>query len=194
MRRPAFNRGRWQAEYAAANGHLYAYVMNNYWFTNYLAGQGGDFTFRFAITSRPKADSVASARFGWGVSSPLQAVATGANSGGTLPTPAASLIEIAEPNVLLVGLKQADAHPRSPRAPNAGPVGLQRTEANPALVLRLWEVAGQATTAHVRLPLVPLQKARSANLVEKPQESLEVRQSAVAVPIRSRGLATVLLE
>ena len=46
------------------NGHLYAYVMNNYWYTNYLAGQGGDFVFRFALTSRPQADSVASAQFG----------------------------------------------------------------------------------------------------------------------------------
>lgn len=70
------NRGKWQTDDSAANGHLYAYVMNNYWYTNYLAGQGGDFTFRFAITSRrvspagsgdprqARADNVASARFG----------------------------------------------------------------------------------------------------------------------------------
>lgn len=168
------NRGKWQTEYAAANGHLYAYVMNNYWFTNYLAGQGGDFTFRFAMTSRPKADGVASARFGWNVASPMQAVATGANPSGTLPSPTANLLEIAEPNVLLVGMKRA--------------------EADGSLVLRLWEVTGQATVAHVRLPLVPFQKARSASLVEEPKESLEVHDSTVAVPIRARGLATVLLE
>ena len=168
------NRGKWQTDYAATNGHLYAYVMNNYWYTNYLAGQGGDFTFRFAITSRPKADNVASARFGWGVASPLQPVTTGANPSGPLPSPAASLVEIAEPNVLLVGMKRA--------------------EADQGLVLRLWEVTGQATTAHVRLPLVPFQKARAASLVEEPKESLEVSDSTVAVPIRGCGLATVLLE
>jgi hypothetical protein len=44
------------------------------------------------------------------------------------------------------------------------------------------------------LPLVPFQKARAASLVEEPQESLPVRPSAVAVPLRARGLATVLLE
>jgi hypothetical protein len=168
------NRGKWQAEYSAANGHLYAYVMNNYWFTNYLAGQGGEFTFRFAITSRPKADNVASARFGWGVASPMQAVATGANFGGPLPSGPASLVEIAEPNVLLVGMK--------------------RPEADQGLLLRLWEVTGQATTAHLRLPLVPFQKAAAASLVEEPQCALEVRQSAVAVPVRGSGLATVLLQ
>ena len=35
------NRGKWQTQLPMVNGHLYAYVMNNYWFTNYLAGQGG---------------------------------------------------------------------------------------------------------------------------------------------------------
>ncbi len=152
----------------------------------HLAGQDGDFTFRFAITSRrvnpagsgdprrARADNVASARFGWGVASPLQAIAIGANPGGTLPCPMAGLIEIAEPNVLLVGPKRA--------------------EADESLVLRLWEVTGQATTAHVRLPFVPFQKARAASLVEEVQEPLEIRDSAVAVPIRACGLATVLLE
>jgi hypothetical protein len=167
------NRGKWQTEYTATNGHLYAYVMNNYWYTNYRAGQGGDVSFRFAITSRPKSDNAASARFGWGVASPLQVVATGANPTGLLPSGSASLVEIAEPNVLLVGMKRA--------------------EADQGLVLRLWEVTGQATTAHVRLPLVPFRKACSANLVEKIQDPLEVRQSAVAVPVRGSGLATVIL-
>jgi alpha-mannosidase len=84
------------------------------------------------------------------------------------------MIEIVEPSVLLVGMKRAEADER--------------------LVLRLWEVTGQATTAHVRLPLVPFQKARAASLVEEAQEPLAVRDSAVAVPIRTCGLATVLLE
>ena len=30
------------------NGTIFAYCMNNYWFTNYKAGQDGQFTFRFA--------------------------------------------------------------------------------------------------------------------------------------------------
>jgi hypothetical protein len=168
------NRGKWQTEYLPANGHLYGYVMNNYWFTNYLAGQRGEFAFRFAITSRPKADNAASARFGWGVASPMQAVTAGANPDGSLPGDSAGLLTIREPNVLLVGMKRADS--------GAG------------LVLRLWEVSGRATTAHVQLPGVPFTSARRCSLVEEPQQSLEVRQSAVAVPIRGSGVATVLVE
>jgi hypothetical protein len=139
------NRGKWQTSLAMTNGHLYAYVMNNYWFTNYLAGQGGDFEFRFSITSRPKADTVASARFGWAVSNPLSAVAAGPNPDGPLAASSASLVSIDEPNVLLIGAKQADE--------------------GDALILRLWEAAGQATTAHVRLGNAPAKKSPHINHV-----------------------------
>ena len=79
------NRGKWQTSLPLTNGHLYAYLMNNYWFTNYLAGQGGDYVFRFAITSRAKSDNVASARFGWAASNPLVGVVVKANPQGPLP-------------------------------------------------------------------------------------------------------------
>jgi alpha-mannosidase len=168
------NRGKWLRKLDFTNGHIYAYVMNNYWFTNYLAGQGGDFTFRFSITSRPKSDLVASARFGWEVASPLIAVPVEANPNGPLAAPSGSLIEIAEPNVFLVAAKKA--------------------EASDALVLRLWEVSGKATTAHVRVPLLKPRKATACNLVEEPQGELELKDGAIAVPLRASGLATVLVE
>lgn len=36
--------------------------MNNYWNTNYRAGQGGDFVFRYAVTSAAKLDGDALTR------------------------------------------------------------------------------------------------------------------------------------
>ena len=148
--------------------------MNNYWFTNYLAGQGGDTTFRFSITSRPKADSVASAQFGWAVSNPLVAIPVDANPAGKLAAPAASLVSIDEPNVILVGTR--------------------RSTTGNSLLLRLWELSGRATTAHVRLGPIPAQKATACNLVEDPQGPLDLRDKTIAVPIRGFGLATVLVE
>jgi alpha-mannosidase len=155
-------------------GHLYAYVMNNYWHTNYKPGQGGEHTFRFSITSRAKADSTASARFGWAASNPLFAAPAPGGSGAVLPAGSASLIEVAERNVMLIGAKQA--------------------EAGGALVLRLWEISGRPTTAHVRLRHAPAQKATACNLVEEPQGPLDVQDNVIAVPIRGSGLATVLVE
>jgi hypothetical protein len=168
------NRGKWQTRLPLLSGHLYAYVMNNYWFTNYLAGQGGDFAFRFAITSRRQADQVASARFGWDASNPLVAVAVKPNPQGPLAAGSGSLISVDEPSVLVVGTRQA----RDGRG----------------LLIRLWELTGKATTAHVRLGPLAIRNATSCNLVEEPQGPLVVRDAAIEVPIRGSGLATVRVD
>jgi hypothetical protein len=168
------NRGRWLRELPMKKGHLYAYVMNNYWHTNYKPGQGGDHVFRFSITSRAKSDNTASARFGWAASHPLLSVPVESQSHGQLPGGAASLVEIAEPNVLLIGAKQA--------------------EQGSGLVLRLWEVSGQSTTAHVRLNHLPFRRATACNLVEERQGNLKIKNNMIAVPLKGSGLATVVVE
>ncbi len=168
------NRGKWQTQLPFANGHIYAYVMNNYWFTNYLAGQGGDYTFRFSITSRKTADRVASARFGWAASNPLLAVPVEANPSGPLADSAGSLVLVEEANVIVVGARRAME--------------------GDGLVLRLWELTGKPTVAHVKLPSIPAKKATACNLVEEPQGPLEIRDGVIAVPIRASGLATVRVE
>lgn len=171
------NKGKWQTKLDFTNGHLFAYVMNNYWHTNYLAGQGGgDQHFRFAITSRAKSDRTASARFGWDVANPLQPTTSlPANPAGKLPGKPTSLISVAEPNVMVIGTKLADT--------------------GSALIVRLWEVESLATLAHLRLdPRIPASKATACNLVELPGERLEIRDGAIIVPMRGSGLATVRIE
>ena len=192
------NTGKWKRRLDLANGHLYAYVMNNYWFTNYLAGQGGDFVFRFAVTSRLGRDAAAAARFGWAVSNPLaamrirrlkgirivipspsnpnppKAVRVGPAPRGTLPADSARFVEIMEPDVLLIGAKTA--------------------ETGDALVLRLWNLSRTAITAHIRLPLFPVTKAALCTLVEEPLRRLDVRGGTVPVPVRAAGMATVRIE
>ncbi len=155
------------------NGHLYAYVMNNYWYTNYKPSQGGEHLFRFSITSRAKADNTASAKFGWAAANPLLALPGQAKAGAPLPAGSASLLEVLDPNVLLLSAKQA--------------------EAGEALVLRLWEVSGQPTTAHVRLNHWLARKAVACNLVEEPQGPLQLTDNVISVPIRASGLATILV-
>jgi hypothetical protein len=168
-------RGKWLTELPMLNGHLYSYVMNNYWHTNYLAGQGDDFTFRYSITSRPKSDLVASARFGWTASNPLVTVPVKANPNGPLPNTPTSLVSVDEPNVIVTATKRADD--------------------GDDLVIRLWELTGKATTAHLRLDRhIPAAAAQACNLVEEPQGPLEFRDGVVAVPIRGSGLAIVRVQ
>ena len=166
------NRGRWPTELPIENGRLYGYVMNNYWFTNYLAGQEGAHRFRFSITSRPKSDPVASARAGWGVSCPLVAVRTDANPLGTLPPGSASLVQVEPDHVLLIGSKQA--------------------ESSDGLVFRLWNVLPEPTTARIHLPMMRATAASACSLVEVAERPLSIEQSVVEVPVPPSGLGTVL--
>ncbi|MHC4559884.1 MAG: glycosyl hydrolase-related protein [Planctomycetota bacterium] len=53
---------------------LYSYVMNNYWETNYKAGQEGPTTFRYSIGPHGRFDSGSAARFGLERSQPLVVV------------------------------------------------------------------------------------------------------------------------
>ena len=169
------NRGRWKTKLDFNTGHLYAYVMNNYWHTNYLAGQDGRHVFRFSITSRAKSDRTASARFGWDASNPLLGVVVPVNRNGKLPAEPTSLLSVAEPNVMVVGAKASET---------AG-----------GLIVRLWEVEGKPTTVHLRLdPRIPAVKATACNLVEMPGEPLEMKNGTVTVPVRGSGLATVRIE
>jgi len=128
--------------------------------------------FRFAIASRPKADNVESARFGWAVANPLLGVVVPANPQGALPGEPTSLVSVAEPNVLLTAVKRAD-------------------DGN-ALIVWLWELGGQSITAHLRLdPHLRATKSVACNLVEDPSGPLELHNGQVAVPIRGSGLATL---
>ena len=56
------NRGLWPASLDLRNATLFSYMMNNYWYTDTPARQGGVFTFRYALTSGPDvslADAIA---------------------------------------------------------------------------------------------------------------------------------------
>ena len=83
---------------------LIAYVMNNYWETNYKASQEGITVFRYALRPhREGYDAVASQRFGVDQSQPLIAVAT--NTASDLPEPDISLTP---ETVIVVGVKPSD--------------------------------------------------------------------------------------
>ena len=59
------NRGQWPTQFGTRTGTIFSYVMNNYWDTNYRAGQGGHFRFRYVITSASATDDAQLSRLGW---------------------------------------------------------------------------------------------------------------------------------
>ena len=74
-------------------------------------------------------------------------------------------------------------------------ISTKQADEGRALVVRLWELTGQPTTAHLRLdPHITAAKATACNLVEDPEGPLELHDGVVAVPIRAHGLVTVRID
>ena len=65
-------RGTWPLEFGQRSGTIFSYVMDNYWDTNYAAGQGGDFTFRYVFASGNNLDPGYLSRLGREEMSPLE--------------------------------------------------------------------------------------------------------------------------
>ena len=171
------NRETFQSPIPIENGHLYAYAFNNYWFTNYKASQGGELTFRFSLTSMPKYDPVAAARFGQSVRNPLIAVTCAENNVGAAPVaarPDASLCSVSPSNIVIQAVKQA--------------------QSGEGLIIRLREVAGKKTQATVIFPIAKFKEAWACSLVEDPKSKLAIKDGKIRVPVAANALATVLVK
>ncbi len=87
---------------------LLAYVMNNYWETNYRAAQEGPTLFRFAVQAHTGPyDPVAAARFGLECSQPLVVVPLGREAAQRAPKLVASRLTVEPAQVVLLELKPA---------------------------------------------------------------------------------------
>jgi hypothetical protein len=97
------NVGRYQPVARVEKPAVFAWLLNNYWVTNFLASQGGELRWSFALTSGAPASSPASAlRFGLDERVPLLArVLPPAQPNDARAE--LSLLSFSAPNVLLVG-------------------------------------------------------------------------------------------
>lgn len=99
------NRGLWPSDAATTTPTLFSYAMNNYWHTNYKAGQGGDFRFRYEMTSSgatPLSDAQR-LRFARSVANPPLAIA----ATGVATAPQVSL----ESDAIIASMKPAAYEP-----------------------------------------------------------------------------------
>jgi alpha-mannosidase len=103
-------RGRWPAEFSPTSGTIFSWLMNNYWGANFPSWQGGDFTFRYSLTSGSKLDVVAEERFGLEQMVPLEKTDVPASAGLStlLPVNEGSLLQLDNPNVVISTWKMAE--------------------------------------------------------------------------------------
>ncbi len=99
----------WPRQLSLKRAHVFAYVMNNYWYTNYKASQGGRQVFRFSLTSArggfSKRDAVVR---GWEMYSPTVAQSGGGPLKPVRSAPAGSLVGVEPAGLPLMAFKQAE--------------------------------------------------------------------------------------
>jgi len=164
--------GRWLDRFEAQRGSIFAYIMNNYWNTNYKASQGGHFDFRYSLMPSGSADALSLSRFGWEVSNPMIALYLPPSKpeGSFLP-PSASFLRLDRKEAVLLTLKEA--------------------EDGDGWIVRLLEVSGRSQPVKLSFPIFRLHKAALASLVEERRKSLTAKRNTVTVPLRARSVATV---
>ena len=172
------NRGEWPGEFHPKTSTIFSYAMNNYWHTNYRAGQGGTFTFRYVMTSAERLDPAALTRMGWeSMEAPAVDVVSNQDKVGNpdepLPAEGTSFLEINAPNVALVTWKLA--------------------EDGKGTILRLQETAGQASEVTVQLPHTTIHSANLCNTVEDNLHDLDVAGNLIRLMIHPHEVLTVRL-
>lgn len=174
------NRGRWLKHLDVNNGHVFSYAMNNYWFTNYKASQGGDFEFRYFITSERTMSDAALARFDAETRSPLVAYDF-YNTGNVRLEAAKKRMPLGEGSFFKID------------APNAQVTAFKEAEDGNGVILRLRETAGQSGTARLESPVFPVARAYLANGVEDNIAPLRLNGQGLVIPLKPHQFATVRL-
>ncbi len=173
------NRAQWPMKFGQRKGTIFSYVMNNYWFTNYRAGQGGDYTFRYVLTSDDSFNPASLSRLGWSEMTPLEIddirpTDKAVNALEPLNPAEDSFAKVDSSQVVLVNWKRAENH--------------QGT------IMRFVEVAGRDGNASVQIPLMDVQQAWECNAMEQNQKALQVSAHGFSFPVRPFQIVTIRVE
>jgi hypothetical protein len=164
----------WPTQLSLKRAHVFAYVMNNYWYTNYKASQGGRQVFRFSLTSTKagfnKHDAVVR---GWGMFAPPVAQSGGGPLKPVLPAPAESLVAAEPAGLPLMAFKQA--------------------EDGNGFVFRVCDLAGVGGSLKLTLPRAA-RETFTCDLVEGHAVKQSSRGKTITAPLKPFAPATVKVE
>jgi alpha-mannosidase len=153
--------------------HMYAFVMDSNFRTNFQPVQQGDMLFRYSIATHQGDWKQGNVRdFGWAVCNPLIPVVVDGPRRGALDKKAC-FCRVDKPNVLVLTLKRA--------------------EDKDGIIVRLIETAGRDVTATLTVPPVNIEKAFLTNLVEENGAEATWTTHEVKVPLKAFGIATIRL-
>lgn len=155
----AINTGRYYYRLKPKTNHIYSWVLNNYWVTNFKASQQGELQWAYSLTSSGDNSNRFATQFGWGDRVPLKSRILLPSVGAQNTTlESRSLININVPNLLLV---------------NATP-----SMDNKGIVLHMREVEGD----HAILDIHRLQEETGATAIRE-VNVLEEEMATLTAPL-----------
>ena len=171
-----------------SKGHMYSYILDNNFRTNFPIVQQDDMLFRYSIgTHKGDWRQGCPRDLGWSAGNPLTPVLidTGDDVGeigygssvagkvGMLPE-SMSFCDVDKPNVMLLTIKQA--------------------EDGNGIIVRLVETEGTAVSVALAMPHLKINKAYRTNLVEENQGEMPSDPHQILIPIDAYGISTVRIE
>ena len=171
------NRGAWPTEFGPRPANIFSYVMNNYWDTNYRAGQGGTFRFRYVVTSAPLTNAAELSRLGWAEMTPFESdEVTSQDKALNGPRPLngkqGAFLKIEDADLLVEDWKPA--------------------EDGNGTIVRLLDLGGSTRTATVQIPLLQLTRVFRTDAVERDQEPIPLSgPSSFPIKVRAHEIVTV---
>jgi len=157
--------------------------MNNYWDTNYRAGQGGHFTFHYEVTSAPSTNPADLSRMGWEAITPLEADTVTPQDKALNPTVATQAGGATQPSTVQVAgnfSMSLDGKQQSFLDVQDANVLLETwkpAEDGNGTILRFLDFGGTERTVTVRTPGLSLESVTQTDAVERGQTAVPMTGS-----------------
>ena len=154
-------------------GHIYSFVMDSNFRTNFQPVQQGDMLFRYSVATHKGEWKDGRRNFGWAAGNPLMPAVVEGKRNGTLERKG-SFCSVSEGNVMLLTLKRA--------------------EDGKGVIIRLIETEGRGGDVRVSLPLLTIKGAYATNLVEEDKGGVVFAGHSFMTPMKAYGIKTIRVQ
>ena len=170
------NRGLWPTTIEIKNGTVFSYVMNNYWYTDTPAQQGGHFRFRYVVTSGGESSQAATMQFVAGGRAPLYVIPLEHKEWTpTLPEKGQAFVRTSPVGIAVVAMRPVPGAERG------------------MYLLRIQNGTAQAANAQVQFPGVDLEGADIASVMGEETGPVHWSPHQVDLPMAAFDVKTVVV-
>jgi alpha-mannosidase len=168
------NRGLWPATLDVRNGNVFSYAMNNYWYTDAPAQQGGHFRFRYALSTGSSLNQAEAAKFATEQRSELLVIRSEHKAWKqTLPLTGTGFFSAAPEGIAVLTIR-----PEAERD---------------TYLIRIANSTGAAVQATLEFPAITLATAHLQSVPGETLESVTWSPHEVEIPMAKYGIKSLIV-